>query len=202
VGVVRVLTPQFWWYLSRGSGIVAWAVMGATCLWGILMVTRTFRPTRPAWMLDLHRWLGALSLITTAIHLLSLIPDNYVYFGWRELLLPGGSPWRTSAITWGVLSLYLLVVVEATSLVMKRLPRRLWHTVHLLSYVSFGMATVHGALAGTDRANRIYVLAVVLLAAAVTLGLLRRVTRRPPKRTAQPSFPADEPETELSRSSR
>ena len=32
------------WYLSRASGMVAWVVLGITCLWGILLVTRMLKP--------------------------------------------------------------------------------------------------------------------------------------------------------------
>lgn len=198
-----MLTSQIWWYLSRGSGIVAWMTMGATCLWGIVMVTRTFGSARPAWMLDMHRWFGALTIITTTLHLLALVADNYVHFGWREILLPGASEWKTTAVTWGVLTFYLMVAIQATSLVMRHLPRRLWHTIHLFSYVMFGFATVHGALAGTDRANRPYVLAVVLAVAAVALGLVARITRRATRRrpNAMPTTPRVT-EAELSRSGR
>lgn len=193
-----MLTPQIWWYLSRGSGIVAWMTTGATCFWGILMVTRAFRAARPAWMLDLHRWFGALTIITTTLHLVALVADNYVHFGWREILLPGASEWKASAVTWGVLALYLMLAIQATSLVMHRLPRRLWHGVHLFSYVMFGFATVHGALAGTDRANRPYVLAVVLAVTTIVLGLVVRITRRAPKRPTRTTVPR----AELTRTSR
>ena len=56
------MNPQTWWYMTRASGMIAWLVLGATCLWGILLITRMLKPAdRPAWLLDLHRWLGALA---------------------------------------------------------------------------------------------------------------------------------------------
>ena len=168
---------QAWWFLSRGSGIVAWAMLAATNLWGIMMVTRIFKPMRPAWMLDLHRWLGALTIITLAIHLGGLVADTYVYFGWRQILIPQGSAWKTGAVTWGVVSLYLLAVIELTSRMMKRLPRKVWYTVHLSSYALFACATVHGALAGTDSGNRLYVYTVALMIAVAVIGLVIRVLR-------------------------
>ncbi len=168
---------QAWWFLSRGSGIVAWAMLAATNLWGILMVTRIFKPMRPAWTLDLHRWLGALAIITLAIHIGGLVADGYVHFGWREILVPQGSAWKTGAVTWGVVSLYLLLVIELTSLMMKRLPRKVWHSIHLSSYALFASATVHGALAGTDSGNRLYVYTVALMIAVAAIGLVIRIVR-------------------------
>jgi len=166
------VNPQTFWFVSRASGMVAWLVLGATCLWGILLITRMLKPAdRPAWLLDLHRWLGALSIVTTVVHLLALVADNYVHFGWKEILLPNQSAWKTGPVTWGVVALYLLVVIQLTSLFMKKLPRKLWHSIHLTSYLLFAIATVHGIQAGTDRSNMVFIIvasgftAVVLFAA-------------------------------------
>ena len=172
------MTTQIWWFLARGSGIVAWTMLGATCLFGIAMSTKGFRLARPTWVLEFHRWVGALAIITTTTHLGGLVADSYVHFGWTEVLLPQSSAWKRSAVTWGVIGLYLMMVVQLTSLTMKHLPRRLWHAIHLLSYVLFGCATVHGALAGTDRSNHVYVGGVALGVSLVVLGLFVRIAKR------------------------
>jgi hypothetical protein len=152
------MTEQVWWFLSRASGIVAWVLLGASCLWGVLMVTRMLRPAdRPAWMLDLHRWLGALAVVTTGVHLGALVADNYVHFGWAEILIPQASTWKTFPVTLGVVAFYFLVLVEASSLMITRLPRAVWHGIHLTAYVSFVLATAHGVYAGTDRKNLFFV---------------------------------------------
>jgi len=39
---------------------------------------------------------------------------------------------------------------------MKWLPRKLWHAIHLLSYVLFVMVTVHGFMAGSDSTNIVF----------------------------------------------
>ena len=145
------------WYLSRASGMVAWVVLGITCLWGILLITRMLKPAdRPAWLLDLHRWLGVLSLVTVGAHMATLVGDNWTHFAWRELFVPQASPWRRAAVTWGVLAFYLLAVVQVSSWVMKWIPRKLWHAIHFLSYVLFVMVTVHGFMAGTDSTNIVF----------------------------------------------
>ena len=173
------MNPQTWWYLSRGSGIVAWVMLAATNLWGILLVTRMLKPVdRPAWLLDLHRWLAALTVITTGVHLGGLVADNYVHFGWREIILPqacqsacwpsGGS--KAAAVTWGVIALYILIVVQVSSLMMRKLPRKVWHTIHLFSYVSFFMATVHTVMAGTDRGNIVFIATVSAMPGGIILA--------------------------------
>jgi len=164
------------WYLSRASGMVAWLVLAITCLWGILLITRMLKPAdRPAWLLDLHRYLGVLSLVTVGAHMATLIGDNYVYFAWRELLLPNASKWKTSAINWGVIAFYMLVLVQLTSWIMRWLPKKLWHTVHLLSYVLFILVTIHGFKAGTDSTNIVFFTTAVAVLAILTFTLVARV---------------------------
>ena len=71
-----------------------------------------------------------------------------------QLFVPFASNWRPHAVAWGIFATYLLLAIQITSWTMRKLPRRLWHRVHVLSIPMFVMATVHGFLAGTDRANR------------------------------------------------
>ena len=161
------LNPKLSWYTARASGLIAWAVVTLSILWGLALSTRLIRRRGvPAWLLDLHKFLGTLSVVFVAVHIVALWADNFVYFGPRELFVPFASPWRPVAIAWGIAATYLLVAIELTSWIMKKLPRRVWHSVHLTSIVMFGFATVHGITSGADNKN----LAVQWL--ALTGGLL------------------------------
>jgi predicted ferric reductase len=147
------MNPQLWWYVARASGIVAWILVTASVVWGLALATRITRRPKPAWVLDLHRFLGGLAVIFTGLHLAGLFADSYVHFGPSELFVPLASAWQPVAVAWGVVALYLLVAIEVTSLFMRRLPRRLWRAVHLTSFGVFGMVTVHSLTAGTDTGN-------------------------------------------------
>jgi predicted ferric reductase len=142
------------WYAARSSGIVAWALVTASILWGLALSTRIVRRRgAPAWILDLHKFLSTLSLVFVAVHVFALWCDNWVYFGPKELAVPMASPWRPGAVAWGIVATYLLIAIQVTSWMMARLPRRVWHSVHLTSIVLFAFATVHGFQAGADRTN-------------------------------------------------
>jgi predicted ferric reductase len=181
------MSEQIWWYLSRSSGIIAWLLLAASCLWGVLMVTRMLKPAdRPAWMLDLHRWLGALAVITTGIHLGALVADNYVHFGWAEILVPQASEWKTFPVTMGVIAFYFLVLVQASSLMMKKLPRPVWHGIHMTAYISFVLATAHGVYAGTDRTNLFFVVLGSGLTFIVVFATLARYLQGKAKAAQQP----------------
>lgn len=149
------MTSQLWWYLARSTGIVAWSLVAASVVWGLFLSTRILgTKPRPAWLLDLHRYLGGLALTFTGIHLVSLVLDSYVHFGLVQLLVPLTSTYRPGAVAWGIAGFYFLLAVELTSLARKRLSKRVWRATHLLSFPLFALSTVHGLLAGTDGTSR------------------------------------------------
>jgi methionine sulfoxide reductase heme-binding subunit len=189
------MNPQTWWFLSRASGMMAGILLICSLIWGVLLSTRALKPAdRPAWLLAMHRWLAALAVIATIVHLWALVADNYLQFGAKELLVPMASPWKSGAVTLGVIALYLMVLVQVTSLLMKRLPKRLWRAVHYTSYAMVWFALMHGALAGTDASNRLYqAVALLLTILAVTGATLRISMGRHADSRRSPNVPRKAP---------
>ena len=93
--------------------------------------------------------------------------DGYTSFGPVEVLVPLTSAWNPTAVAWGIVAMYLLLAVELTSLVRRRLSKRTWHLVHLLSLPLVVISTVHLLTAGTDSGNPVLTGAVLLTAAAI-----------------------------------
>src|SRR5439155_17506278 len=105
--------------------------------------------------------------------------DSYVHFGAKEVLVPFASAWRPLAVAWGVIALWILLAVEMTSLLMKHLPRRLWHTIHLSSFALFFAATTHAITAGTDsRATAFVIACAAVLSTVLLLTLVRLLVPR------------------------
>ncbi len=182
--MIAALDSRTWWWVTRAAGIVAWVVVAAAVVWGLLASTKMIRRRgAPAWILDLHRYLGTLTIVFVAIHVAAIWLDSFVKFDAKQLFVPFTASWRPHAVAWGIFSTYLLIAIQTTSWAMRKLPRKLWHRVHLLSIPMLVMATVHGFLAGTDRANR----AVQWSAFAVGLGVVFFVSVRllSPSRTAR-----------------
>jgi sulfoxide reductase heme-binding subunit YedZ len=80
-------------------------------------------------------------------------------------------------------------LVIATSLLTSRLPHRLWTAVHLMSYLLWPLAFVHGITAGTDLGGG-WLMWLVLGCAAAATGFsvaalrARRETLPPAERAA------------------
>jgi predicted ferric reductase len=169
------VSAQLWWYVARSSGIVAWVLVTVSVVWGLLLSTRLLdRRPSPKWLLDLHRYLGGLAVVFTGFHLAGLVADNYIHFDIASLLVPMASDWKPGPVAWGIVALYLLGAVEITSLLMKHMSRKLWHGIHLLSYLLFWTAAIHGATAGTDAANPWYAGASIGSIALVSLLAIYR----------------------------
>lgn len=177
------MRPEVWWYVARSSGLVAWALVTASTCLGLAQSSRMLRGIAKApWIIDLHRHLATLTVIFTAIHIGGLWADSFVEFGPLELFVPMASQWHPGAVAWGIVALYILVAVQVTSLLIKRMPRRVWHAIHLSSLGLFVMATIHGLQAGTDLSNTIVTWigwsATALLIFAIIFRLLSRGGQR------------------------
>lgn len=175
-----MITGHGWWYLARGSGLVATGVLTAVMAFGLTFSTRLFgRTVAPAWLLELHRFLGALSLVVTGIHVGALMMDQYVHFGVADVLVPMATSWHPLAVAYGIVAMWLLVAVEASSLVRRHLPKRLWRSVHLASFGCFIAAVGHGLAAGTDaRGVIVEICLLVAVATVLFLTLVRVLTER------------------------
>jgi predicted ferric reductase len=175
---------QTWWYTARAGGIVAWALTSLAVIGGLQLSTRLARRPASAWVLDVHRFVAGLAVAFCGVHLLGLALDTFIGFGPTELFVPFVSSYRSGAVALGIVALYLLLAIELTSLAMRRMSRRVWHTIHLSSYALFAFATVHGLTAGADRHNAAFQWACLLTAGLVLFMTLVRVLA--PRRSAVP----------------
>jgi len=172
------MNDQIWWYVARGSGVVAWVVMAVGIFWGLALSSKFLgtRP-RPNWMLDLHRFLGGMSVVFVGMHLASLVFGSYSAFGLVEVLVPGASVYRPIAVAWGVIGLYLLAAVQLTSMLRKHISKRAWRRTHFLSFPLFMVSTVHLLTAGTDSSNPLLRWTVLTTIVAITIATTIRILR-------------------------
>jgi len=178
LGRVVIVDPDKWtWYVARSGGIVAWVLLALSLMIGLMLSSKVWgRRVSPAWHLSVHRFLGGLAVLFTVIHVVAVMLDDFVDFGWADVLVPFASDWKPQAVAWGIVGFYLLVAIELTSLAMRRLPKRLWRAIHWSSVGLFVTATVHGWQAGTD-AGRAFIMAIVASIVVLTVLTAVRITR-------------------------
>lgn len=171
-----------WWYLTRSSGIVATVLAVLALCWGLMFSARsTGNRLRPAWWLDLHNWLGGLTLAFTVVHIFAAFADSDSGIGLKQVFVPGQASDQTQAITFGVLATYAFVLVVFTSWPKKRLRKGLWRAVHLLSLPTALLAGLHGYDVGSDQQASLFQAVMVILVgssaypmALRAIGLLAR----------------------------
>lgn len=104
---------------------------------------------------DLHQHTSLLGLGFALFHGLILLGDRYITASLTQILLPfaypGGAP---IAVGLGQIALYGLALVGLSFYVKAQLGRALWRALHLLSFVVFLLALLHGIISGTDSAAR------------------------------------------------
>ncbi len=177
-----MIREQIWWYFARSAGLLTWATASASIILGLVMSTRKVgRKTNGPWVLDLHRFLSGLTIVFMALHMFALWADSFVTFGWAELLVPGVSEWRPLPVAFGVLAFWILIGVEASSLLKNYIPSRWWKALHLGSYAVAVLGTVHGLTAGSDVSNPIIrSIGAATLLTIVVLTVLRVLEARRP----------------------
>ena len=149
-----VPTDKLYWYMARAGGLTSWWLVAVAVFWGLMLSTRVTRcKATPAWLLDLHRFLGGLSIVFVAIHVAGLMGDKWLHLSPKEVLVPMAARFKPAALAWGVIGMYLMVAIEVTSFLMAKIPRRLWRTVHSSAFFLFLLATVHAFAAGSEAKN-------------------------------------------------
>ena len=161
--------------VGRVTGVLAWYLAGASLVWGVVLSTKLVRRTNlPGWLLGLHRSLSIAATALTLVHVVAALGHHRAALSVVDLVVPGHSHWRTGAITWGVVALYLAIALTITSIAINRMPRTWWHLSHLLAYPMFIASAVHAYGAGTDSQRRFFLwTGLALLEVALGLGLFR-----------------------------
>jgi DMSO/TMAO reductase YedYZ heme-binding membrane subunit len=144
------------WFLTRASGIVALLLILAAVVDGLVFSAGIGgRRLRPAWWMDLHRGLGGYALMFTGLHLATAFGAD-VGAGLAQIFVPGAAKASTTAYSLGVVAFYAIAVTVLTSWPKRRLGRRLWHVVHLLSIPAAVAAAAHAYQLGTDARKPLY----------------------------------------------
>lgn len=171
------------WYAARAAGITAYLTLTASVVVGVGLAGKRIRALPRFAVEDVHRFLGLLAGVFIAIHVGGLLLDSVVAFSFAEVLVPFSSSYQPLLVALGTVALELLVALALTNVLRSHIPYRAWRTIHYASFAVWGLATVHGALLGTDRAEiwarLLYAAAVAVVAWLTTVRILGAGARLP-----------------------
>ncbi len=153
-GRVFVLgSVQTLWYVTRAAGLIAYLLLWLSTAWGLVVSSKLLDPLTPrAFTFDAHEFLSLLALGFTGLHIAVLMADRYLPFSLAQVLVPFAAPYRPVWTGLGVIGLYVTVLVSVTFYLRRQIGNRSFRVIHYLSYLSYGLVTLHGWFAGTDTA--------------------------------------------------
>jgi DMSO/TMAO reductase YedYZ heme-binding membrane subunit len=162
------------WYLARSAGIVAYLLLSSSVLLGVLMAGRA-RFTWPKFAVEeVHRFLAILTGVFIVLHGGSLLLDRVVPISLAQELVPFTSPYRPFAVGLGICAMELMVAVGVTNALRRRMPYRMWRTLHYLTLPAWLLASLHGVLAGTDAGDPWFAALATGTFAAVVMAAFAR----------------------------
>jgi predicted ferric reductase len=187
LGAVAALQPGLLaWYSVRALGFLAYIVLAASVLYGLLLSTKILdaiahRPVSFA----LHKDLAIVALILASLHGALLIFDASFSFTPRSILVPFESPYAPVTVGIGQLVFYASAVVTASFYVRRRISQKAWRLLHYVTFLAFIGASFHGIASGSDSgaawAFWLYLTpvtaAIFLTTYRVVVGLSNRVNR-------------------------
>lgn len=142
------------WHMVRSSGIVAYVLLLASTIWGLLLSSQSVKDWSPGPVsLTLHSTISWLALLLGTGHGLLLLFDKYFTYTLADIFVPFTGPYRPEAVGLGTLAFWLLVAISLSFPLKKRIGQANWKRLHYTSYVAFGFVSMHGLFAGTDGAN-------------------------------------------------
>jgi len=144
--------PQAYWFLSRGSALVAYLLLWGSMVFGVLLTNKMARvwPGGPT-AYSLHEFTSLLGMGFGLFHALILLGDRFINYNLAQILMPFGSTgFKPFWVGLGQLGFYLLVLVNLSFYVRQQIGVRTWRAIHYASFLTFLLALIHGLLSGTD----------------------------------------------------
>jgi DMSO/TMAO reductase YedYZ heme-binding membrane subunit len=167
---------KVYWYLARAGGLIAYLLLWAATLWGVMMSGKTLKGRIDAALLyAMHEFLPILAMVFAVFHAVILLGDSYIRFDLFDLLVPFQAPYRPVWTGLGTLSLYLSLALIASFYIRSIISRRVWRLFHYTTYLAFILAMMHGVMAGTDASQPVVQWMYVLTGQTLLLVTLHRV---------------------------
>ncbi|PKN94259.1 MAG: hypothetical protein CVU44_07620 [Chloroflexi bacterium HGW-Chloroflexi-6] len=143
--------PKAYWYLSRGSAFVALSLLWVSMALGILMTNKMARswPGVPL-AFAIHEFISLLGVGFSLFHALVLLGDRYINYDFAQLAIPFAGSYEPVWVGLGQVGFYVMLIVTFSFYVRQKIGQKTWRVIHYVSFLTYGMALLHGLTAGSD----------------------------------------------------
>lgn len=176
--------PQLTWYVTRSTGMVAFLLISAAVVLGVLGAERFETVNRPRFhYAELHRGVALFGGVLLLVHIVTAVIDPFTHLGLTSIFDPFGRNYRGLYLGLGIAAFDVLAAVIVSSLIRQRLTPKIWRYIHLSVYPIWIAAVVHGLGTGTDTHFLVVQIMYLVALAAVVLATWIRVLSGSPRAT-------------------
>ena len=186
--------PKAFWYLSRGSAIIAYLLLWLSMMLGTGITNKlgSLWPGLPS-TIEMHEYVSILGLAFGLFHGLFLLGDQFIGFNLAQILVPFTASYQTLAVGLGQTAFYIWILLDVSFYVRKTIGKKAWRAIHFTSFLTFLSVLVHALLAGTDALSPImqylYLGTGGLLVFMVLYRILAALARKKEKRLIPQAIP-------------
>src|SRR5436853_2850859 len=131
---IAATTPSAYWFLTRGSGVVALILLTLSVALGVANVQRLRTSRVPRFVLNaVHRNAALLAIVFLGVHIVTVMLDGYVPIRLVDVVLPFGGAYPPFWVGLGAIALVLMLAVVFTSLLRQRIGYCAWRAMHSLA---------------------------------------------------------------------
>lgn len=180
------------WDTTRALALTSYFLLFISMVAGILQSLKVVPSQYRANLATTHNLGGWLGLLFGLTHGLVLLFDTYVGYSLTEILIPFTAKKNPFEIGLGILSLYMMFLLVLSSDLLKKLGKKVWRTLHFLSFPAFAFALYHGISIGTDTSlsgiKAFYAITGTIVAFLVVIRILVSTTKSTnPTQAKQPA---------------
>ncbi len=161
-----------WWLAARSAGIVAFLLITAAVVIGLLLASKLIkRPALKRNLVKVHKQVALTALVAIGAHGVLLLGDSWLNPGVTGITIPFTLEYRPVWTGLGILAGYLALLLGPTFYWRRKIGAKRWRQIHRATVVVFVLAVAHSLGSGTDGASA-WFRTMALGSAAVVLALV------------------------------
>lgn len=162
------------WHTVRAAGLTSYLLLFLAVSAGLIQSLPVTPVRLKPFLAATHTTAGWIGLLFGLVHGLILRFDHYIGYSLSDIFIPFMSQHEPLATTAGIISLYLMLLIMASSDWRTYINRKLWRILHVMSYPAYLLALYHGLVLGTDtNVDRIWLMYVGTASVTAVLFLIR-----------------------------
>jgi hypothetical protein len=171
------------WDVARTGGLVAFLLLTTSMAMGLVLSIgwRSPRWTRFV-TTEVHRFVTLLALVFIVVHGVAIAVDPFIKMSLPDVLVPFLTSYRPAWVALGIIAAYLALAIHLSERIRGRIGYAWWRRFHVLAFVAFAMALVHGIATGSDTRTIWGLLVYGGSLFLIGLLLILRLFPEPPKR--------------------